>query len=144
MNLIEKAAGFVPVASEKAKAAWKFVSSTMGKTVIAGVTVLAFLAWVYHRGEDRGAASVATLQEQVATLTSQLAAADKLAGEVKKDADFAHWKADSLTGRLQSSDALTSQLNKKVDDYAREIAASKKLPACTVTPADVRSLQRIQ
>jgi hypothetical protein len=144
MSLTDRITGLLPVVSERAKAAWSFASSTKGKAVIALVAAIVFLSWVYHRGEARGLAQVAALQEQVATLKSQLAAANELAGEIKKDADVAHSKADALQGRLQSSEALTGQLNQKVDDYVRELAKRETPSACVATPADVRSLQRIQ
>jgi uncharacterized protein (DUF3084 family) len=144
MSLIERVTGYFPVASERAKAAWNFASSPKGKAVIAVVAAIVFLAWVFHRGEVRGLRQVAALQEQVATLKSQLAAAKELASEIKTDADVAHSKADALQGRLKSSEALTSQLNQKVNDYVQELAKRKTPRGCIATPDDVRSLQRIQ
>ena len=141
---IEKIIGLFPVISEKAKAAWSFVTSTKGKAVIVLVAVSLVLAWVYHRGKVSGLAKVAALQQQVVTLKSQLESVKRTALDIEKDADVARSKANALQEHLQSSEALNGQLNKKVDDYVRELAKRKAAPACVATPADVRSLQRIR
>jgi uncharacterized coiled-coil DUF342 family protein len=129
---------------ERAETAWKFAKSGLGKTVIISVTVAAIAGWIYHRGEVRGAAPVAGLQEQVATLKSQLDEARKAAGEIRNDAESARSKASDLDGRLKAAEAERGQLNQKVESYVRELAKRKTPAACVVTPADVWGLQRIQ
>jgi hypothetical protein len=141
MNMIEKIVGLVPTVSGYAKAARDFVTSSKGKVVLAAVLALAVVWYAHHAGVKSQAPKIASIEQKLAAANADLEAAREMAAGIK---DLALSRADDLKGRLQASEALTGQLNKKVEDYAREIAAGKKRPACVATPADVRGLQRIQ
>jgi septal ring factor EnvC (AmiA/AmiB activator) len=144
MNMIEKIVGLVPTVSGYAKAARDFVTSSKGKVVLAAVLALAVVWYAHHAGVKSQAPKIASIEQKLAAANAELAEARNLASEIKADADVTHSRADTLQGRLKSQEAVSGQLNKKVEDYAREIAAGKKRPACVATPADVRGLQRIQ
>jgi len=144
MKIIKKIVGLVPTVSGYAKAARDFVTSTKGKAVLAVVLALAVIWYAHHAGVKSQTPKIASIEQKLAAANAELTAARNLASEIKSDADVALSRADDLQGRLKSQEDSAGKLNKKVEDYAREIAAGKKRPACVATPADVRSLQRIQ
>jgi uncharacterized protein HemX len=151
MNIIEKIVGLVPTVSDRAKAVRDFITSKKGRVVLVVVLALAVIGYAHHSGVTSQASEIAALRRQLGTATyalasakAELATAQRIANDIKSDADLAHARGDALQGRLKSQEELSGNLNKKVDDYVKQLATRKKSAGCIATPDDVRSLQRIQ